>query len=84
MAPLAPSNRGAYINAEYDALMDRYLTTIPVLERMRLLAQLIHWQTDQQLVIPLFYTVRGFVVASRLRNTTPGTSWNPHEWEVAR
>jgi ABC-type transport system substrate-binding protein len=84
MAPLAPSNRGAYVNQEYDALMDRYLTTIPVPERMRLLAQLIHWQSDLQLVIPLFYTARGIVVANRLRNTTPGTSWNAHEWEIVR
>jgi peptide/nickel transport system substrate-binding protein len=84
MAPLAPSNRGAYVNPEYDALMDRYLTTIPVSERMRLLAQLIHWQSDQQLVIPLFYTARGIVVANRLRSTTPGTNWNAHEWELVR
>jgi hypothetical protein len=84
MAPLAPSNRGAYVNADYDALMDRYQTTIPVPERMRLLAQLIHWQTDQELVIGLFHTARGIMLSNRLRKTTPGTSWNAHEWEVAR
>lgn len=83
-APLAPSNRGAYVNPEYDALMDRYLTTISIPERMRLLAQLIHWQSDLQLVIGLFYTARGIMIANRLQNTTPGTGWNAHEWEVTR
>ena len=81
-APAAARNRGSYVNAEYDAIMDRYLTTIPVAERMQPLAQLIRWQTDLQLVIGFFYSVNGILLSDRMVNTHPGTGWNAHEWDV--
>ncbi len=75
-------NRGAYLNPEYDGLMDRYLSTIPVPERMRLLGQIIYQQTDLQLVIGVFYTADAIMMANGLRNTEAGSNWNAHEWEV--
>ena len=82
MAPAAARNRGSYVNPEYDAVMDRYLTTIPMGERMQALAQLVRWQTDLQLVIGFFYSVNGILLSDRLVNVHPGTGWNAHEWAV--
>jgi hypothetical protein len=70
------------VNPEYDAIMDRYLTTIPMAERMQHLAQLVRWQTDLQLVIGFFYSVNGILLSDRLVNTHPGTGWNAHQWDV--
>ena len=82
MAPAAARNRGSYVNAEYDSIMDRYLATIPLPERMQALAEIIRWQTDLQLVIGFFYSVNGILLSNRLENTHPGTGWNAHEWEL--
>ena len=82
MAPAAARNRGSYVNPEYDAVMDRYLTTIPMGERMQALAQLVRWQTDLQLVIGFLYSVNAILLADRVRDTHPGTGWNAHEWAV--
>jgi peptide/nickel transport system substrate-binding protein len=81
-APNAPANRGSYVNPEYDQLLDRYLATIALPERLQLLAQLVHRQTNEQLVIGFFYSVNAVVMANRVQNATPGTSWNAHEWDV--
>ena len=81
-APAAARNRGSYVNPEYDAIMDRYLRTIPLPERMHTLAELIRWQTDLQLVIGFFYSVNGILLSNRMVNTHPGTGWNAYEWDV--
>ena len=65
-----------------EELMDRYLATIPLPERMQALAQLVHWQTDLQLVVGFFYSVNAILLSNRLENTHPGTGWNAHEWNV--
>jgi ABC-type transport system substrate-binding protein len=76
-------NRGQYVNPEYDALMDRYLTTIPPAERMGLLSQLVQHQTEAQLVIGLFYSADAVMVAKRLQHVPPRTTWNAHTWDVS-
>jgi peptide/nickel transport system substrate-binding protein len=76
-------NRGQYVNPDYDQLMDRYLITIPSQERMQLLDQIVHQQTDLQLVMGLFYSADAIMVASRLRNVPPRSAWNVHEWALA-
>jgi ABC-type transport system substrate-binding protein len=83
-APNAPSNRGSYVNPEYDALLDRYFTTIPRSDRMQALAQVIRWQTELQLVIGFFHSVNAVTITNRFQNAIPGTSWNAHEWDVAQ
>jgi hypothetical protein len=82
-APDWPKNRGSYVNPEYDALMDRFTSTIPVRERLVPLAQLVRMQTDLQLVTGFYFTVAAVLVNNRLRNVPPGTAWNAHEWDVA-
>ncbi len=81
-APNKSRNRGSYVNPAYDALMDRYVTTVPVAERMRALGQLVQLQTDQQLVMGLYYSVDAIMIANRLGNVPPGSAWNAHEWNI--
>ncbi|MPZ15980.1 MAG: hypothetical protein GEU73_16420 [Chloroflexi bacterium] len=81
-APKSSRNRGAYMNPEYDALMERYKTTIPLQERMQVLGQLLHQQTDLQLVMGVFYTADAIMMANRLTDAPPATTWNAHEWDV--
>jgi hypothetical protein len=82
MAPAAARNRGSYVNRDYDAIMDRYLSTIPLEPRMQALAELVRWQTEQQLVTGFFYSVNGILLADRMVNTHPGTGWSAHMWDA--
>jgi len=82
-APGSNKNRGAYLNSDYDALMDRYRVTVPLAERMQIMGQLIHLQTDLQLVMGLFYSADAIVMANKLRNVPPANTWNVHLWDVA-
>jgi peptide/nickel transport system substrate-binding protein len=75
-------NRGSYVNPEYDALHDRYVTTVPIRERMQALAEMVHVQTDLQLVIGLFYTVNAVMMSNRLQNVPPGNAWNAYLWDI--
>jgi ABC-type transport system substrate-binding protein len=80
------SNYSRYVNQAFDALLDRYLVTINVQERTRLLAQIVQHQTEQVTVMGLFYNTEPHAVSSRLKNvtskTTPDAShvWNVHQW----
>ncbi len=81
-------NRTRYMNAEYDALTDRYFTTIPARERNAILAQLIHHITDNVLAIGLLYGPEPTLISNRLVNVSaPGAvgsdeTWNAHEWDM--
>ena len=55
-------NRARYSNPDLDALLDRYIVTIPQPERIQLLAQKLKHLSEQLIPLPLFY------------NSTP-TSW---------
>jgi len=83
------SNYARYANPAFDALIDRYLVTINVQERTRLLGQIVQHQTEQLTVMGLFYNTEPHAVSNRLKNvtskTTPDAShvWNVHQWELA-
>jgi peptide/nickel transport system substrate-binding protein len=83
------SNNGRYMNAELDALIDRFLVTIPFAERMQTGTQIVHHITDQLPVIPLFHDASSMLVHNRLINVTPLSGaeegrpgWNAHLWDV--
>lgn len=91
--PLPETNYGGgnssrYINPDFDALLDRFATTIPVAERTQVLGQIIYHIADQLILFGLFYDTQPVLIANRLRNVTvakgPGSSltWNAHEWDV--
>jgi peptide/nickel transport system substrate-binding protein len=82
-APNWPRNRGSYANPEYDALMERYKTAVPMPQRMDALAQLVHFQTDQVVVFGMFYSVTAVLMSNRLQHAEPATAWNAYEWDVS-
>lgn len=82
------SNNGRYMNAEMDALIERYQTTVPWADRIQVAGQILHHMTDQLPVMPLFYDMEIAVVSNRTQNATPllvpGQSqvWNAQEWDI--
>src|SRR5204862_8216688 len=82
-APNINKSRGSYLNSDYDALMDRYRVTVPLRERLDIMGQLLHLQTDLQLVMGLYYSADAIVMANRLRNVPPANTWNVWQWDVA-
>ncbi len=75
-------NYPRYMNPEYDALADRYYSTIPWAERMELLRQILNQVSDQVIVLPLFEYEIPVLIHNRVRNVIPGSTWNAHEWDV--
>jgi peptide/nickel transport system substrate-binding protein len=82
------SNNGRYMNPEMDALIERYLATVPWTERMQAAGQILHHITDQLPAMGLFYDLEVTFISNRLQNATPlllpATSqmWNAYEWDV--
>lgn len=85
----ATGNNARYMNPEFDALIERYLTTIPRQERMGWMREIVHHQTDLVTVMGLFYQIRPTIVSPRIMNVTATTgrgtiAWNAREWDVKR
>jgi peptide/nickel transport system substrate-binding protein len=81
------ANNARYMNAEMDALIDRYFATVPKPERNRVLAQIVHHLTDQVVVLPLIWQVDPTMIGNRLTNVGAASRyttqvWNAHEWDV--
>lgn len=76
------------ISPEFDALIERFLTTIPFEERMRVAGDMVYAMTDQVIVLDQFYESSPTAVANRILNVPPkpgrgGTlTWNVHLWDV--
>src|SRR5262249_39552416 len=49
-------NYPRYMNPEYDALIDRFYTTVQWQDRMEILRQIIHHATDQVIVMGMYYS----------------------------
>jgi peptide/nickel transport system substrate-binding protein len=76
-----------YRNPEVDALVDRFLTTIPLADRMQVMAALVHHQTENLAPLPLFYGADPTLISNRLINVhakgdTFTQAWNIQEWDV--
>jgi peptide/nickel transport system substrate-binding protein len=80
------NNRSRYVNAEFDALIDRFYVTLSQGERRQALGDVIHHLTDQVAGIGLFYNVDISMLNKRLVNVTPSThfarGWDAHLWDV--
>ena len=70
------------MNAEFDALLDRYLTTIPRAPRIDALRQVVHHMTDQLNIMTLYYRASPTMVSNRLRNVGPDPTWNAQDWTL--
>lgn len=76
-------NRTRHRNPEFDALIDRFFSTIPRADRMQILGQLMHYMTDQVLILSMFWDPGPAMVSNRLRGvSSPGEVWDVHLWEV--
>jgi peptide/nickel transport system substrate-binding protein len=81
-------NHPRYMNPEFDALIDRFYTTIPRQERTQVLGQLINHTTDLLTTMGLFYDVEPILVGKRLRNVAAQRAngstpvWNADQWDV--
>jgi peptide/nickel transport system substrate-binding protein len=82
-------NRSRYMNAEFDAIVDRYMTTIVERDRVPVLRQIVQHMTDQLSVMGLWYNTEPTPIGHRLKNviaTDVGgatSAWNAHHWDVA-
>ena len=77
------TNRARYQNPALDALIERYVSTIPSAERLGILGDIIHHQTDQLTMLPLYFEGSSSVLGStRVRGVTGDGTWNAHLWSV--
>jgi peptide/nickel transport system substrate-binding protein len=82
----ASGNYARYMNSELDELIDRYVTTIPRSERLRVLGQIVHHQTSQLTLLGLFYPLGATFSTTRMENVTRGpentVASNVHLWDI--
>jgi hypothetical protein len=76
-----------YQNPGWDALIDRFTTTIPRAERTYVLGEMVHHATDQLLLLTVFHDPVPTLISNRLVNVAGrrGISiqaWNAHEWDL--
>jgi ABC-type transport system substrate-binding protein len=82
-------NRSRYMNPAFDAMIDRYMVTIPLRERTTALSQIVQHMTDQVTVMGLWYNVTTLMTTNRLKGaaakkTREATeTWNSHLWELS-
>jgi peptide/nickel transport system substrate-binding protein len=88
-----PENRYAaggvsrYRSAELDGWIERYLTTIPLVERMQVMGGMVQHQTENLSQLPIFHGADPTLVSNRLQNVTARgdnftQAWNVQEWEL--
>jgi len=76
-------NHTGYGNQEYDGFVERYLTTIPKAERLRVAGQAIHHMTDQLVVMTTFYNTQPQALSNRVKNAPDnGSIANIQNWDV--
>jgi ABC-type transport system substrate-binding protein len=76
-------NRARYVNPAFDDLLNRYLVTIPMKDRLPVLGDILHHQTDQLTLMTLFYQGSANILGdSHLKNANGTAMWNAHLWEL--
>ena len=71
------------MNPELDALIDRYLVTIPWAERMQVGQQIVHHISEQLPIMGLLYNTEPLLISNRLKNVDANLSTrNSHEWDT--
>jgi peptide/nickel transport system substrate-binding protein len=76
-------NRSRYRSPEFDRMIERYITTIPMAQRLDALGDILNHETVNLLYLPLFFTGEANVLGSiRLKGVTSGRVWNAHLWDV--
>jgi peptide/nickel transport system substrate-binding protein len=83
----ATGNNARYMIPEFDALINRYLTTIPKAERLGYMREIVRHQTELVTAMGIFYQIRPTIATPRMLNITPGydrgsVGWNARDWDV--
>jgi peptide/nickel transport system substrate-binding protein len=80
------SNNPRYQSPQLDGLIDRYLTTIPLNQRLDLAKTIVREVSDQLVWMTLYYDSQPVLVSNHLINVAPSgqgdTAWNAHTWDV--
>jgi peptide/nickel transport system substrate-binding protein len=81
------NNTSRYVNAEFDAIYDRYITTISKAERTQALGQVLQHIAVNLPVLGIYYRIDPTVLHNRLvniggRQGITSQAWNSHEWDV--
>lgn len=76
-----------YTNADMDALIDRYVTTVPIDQRTNVVAEITHQITDEVIWLTLFFDTEPTLIANRVinagaRGEDSNHAWNVYEWDV--
>lgn len=81
------SNISRYRNPELDGLIERFFTTVPLMERTRAVGQVINHITTNLPMMDLMYDGEPSLIANRLVNVRARANestqtWNLHLWDV--
>ena len=73
-----------YSNPAFDALIERYIATMPWEPRMQLLGEIVHHVSDQLNAMGLYYDLRTTLVSNQLENVNAPIypTWNVHLWDL--
>jgi peptide/nickel transport system substrate-binding protein len=78
------ANRARYASPDLDALIDRFLITIPRAERTDVLRQMIRHISDQLPVMGIAYVVEPWLFTNRLQNfSAPVNTRAAHLWDLS-
>jgi peptide/nickel transport system substrate-binding protein len=83
-------NRSRYQSPELDSLVDKYLVTIPMQERLQVLSQIVRHISQNLNIMGIIYNSSPTLISNRLINVSGGgggggsanQTWNAHEWDV--
>jgi peptide/nickel transport system substrate-binding protein len=75
-------NYPRYLNPEYDAMIDRFYSTVPWEPRMDALREIVRHASDQVIVMGTFYSTEANMRSNRLEGVLPTRAWAAHQWDV--
>lgn len=80
-------NNARYMDADMDALVERYQTAVPLPERVQVIGQIVHRVTDEVIWLGTFFDSEPALISNRLVNVgakdnRATQTWNAHEWGV--
>jgi len=77
-----------YMNPEYNDLVLRYFQTIPRAQRIEVLGQILKHQSENLIIMGLFYNVQSVAIGKRVENITNSgvlgfnQTWNAQLWDL--
>lgn len=81
------TNKTRYMNKDFDALLDRYFTTIPMTQRIEVMRQIVRQVSDQLIFMPLLFEAQSTMISKHLHgvqaNLPSGSTitWNAADWD---